>query len=512
MTEMTVHQEQCHDCAQAQPLGWRQSFFRKLLFTKLKGLSSGKLLLKECWDQGGEFEFGRSCESEHDLQRTDAFELHRGANRSAASAADKSPAAEHGLTVTLWVNDPAFYQRAVLGGSLGVAESLLQGEWSCSDLTALVRMFIRDLRVTDSLRQGLSRVSHGLHQISQWIRRNTVAGSRRNIAAHYDLGNDFYRLWLDDTLNYSCGIFRHAEDTMASASIAKMDRICQLLQLNPGDHVVEIGTGWGGFAVYAATHYGCRVTTTTISEEQFRYASQRVMDAGLSDRVRVVRKDYRHLTPADAAWTDSDGTPKFVDAMGSHTTDRASVGFDKLVSIEMIEAVGHQFYPVYFQKCDELLKPDGQAVLQAIVIADERYEFHRRSVDFISQYIFPGGMLPSISAMTSIAASAGGLRLLQLDDFAPHYAETLRRWRRRFHDQLASIHQLGFDRRFIRMWDYYLAYCEAAFEESQVNLVQLHFAKRGYRKPLACGSSGNHVTTRLTQGERASAEPAGCGL
>ncbi len=357
------------------------------------------------------------------------------------------------LTARIVVRDSRFYLRVVLGGGLGAAEALRDGDWECDNLTNLVRIFIRNLPLSDRLdrRWGFarwlaSRVGHAL-------RANTLAGSRRNIQEHYDLSNDFYQLWLDETMSYSSAIFPTPEISLADASRVKLDLVCRKLELRPEDHLLEIGTGWGGLALHAAQNFGCRVTTTTISQEQYRFAVERVHAAGLADRITILRQDYRELTGQ----------------------------YDKLVSIEMIEAVGEQYFGTFFEQCGRLLKPDGMLLLQSIVIADERYAQHLRSVDFIRQYIFPGGCLPSISVLTQAAAQASGMRLVHLEDIAPHYAETLRRWRNAFHERLPEIRELGFDEPFLRIWNYYLCYCEAAFEERQVNNVQMLLAKRDCR-------------------------------
>jgi cyclopropane-fatty-acyl-phospholipid synthase len=286
------------------------------------------------------------------------------------------------------------------------------------------------------------------------LRRNTRRGSRENIAAHYDLGNDLFRLFLDDNLMYSSAIFTAADDTLETASLRKLDRICQKLELKPSDHLVEIGTGWGGMALHAARHYGCRVTTTTISKEQHTLASERVAAAGLGDRVTVLLQDYRDLA-------------------GS---------YDKLVSIEMIEAIGPQYLDTYFEKCAALLKPDGLALVQAITIEDHRYEQALASVDFIQRHIFPGSFIPCVTAMTGSAARAGELRLLNLEDIGPSYARTLNHWRCRFFANIEQVRALGYDDRFVRMWEFYLCYCEGGFLERSISDVHLLFARSGNRR------------------------------
>lgn len=366
------------------------------------------------------------------------------------------------LTVSMEIHNPRFYRRVVTEGDLGVAQALIDGDITCDDLTSLVQLFIRNMDLTDRLEQPGARLIRQFKRIGHWLRRNTIGRSRKNIEAHYDLGNDFYSLWLDSTMNYSSGIFKNPDDSLQSASMEKMDRLCRRLNLKSTDHLLEIGTGWGALACFAAEHYGCQVTTTTISQQQFELANQRVQQRGLEDRVNVISKDYRDLS----------GT------------------YDKIVTVEMIEAVGHQFYPSFFEKCKDLLTPEGQMMMQAIVIADHRYESHIRNVDFISQYIFPGGSLPSVSKLTSTASASAGMRMVELVDITPHYAETLRRWRGNFMKQLPAVRALGYDSKFIRMWHYYLCYCEAGFEERQINTVQMMFSKQDCKlDPLTDGGS-----------------------
>ncbi len=357
------------------------------------------------------------------------------------------------LSASITIHSRRMYRRMVSGGELGIAASLIDGDWSCDDLTALVRMAIRSSEVTSRMETGWGWFSQVWGRILHAWRRNTRGRARRNIHQHYDLGNEFYRLWLDETMNYSAAVFESPQVSLRDASVAKMRRCCESLALQPQDHLLEIGTGWGGLAVFAAESYGCRVTTTTISDEQYHFARHRVQQAGLEHRVTVLRQDYRDLR----------GT------------------YDKLVSIEMIEAVGHEFLDTFFGKCGELLQPDGLMLLQAIVIEDCKYRSYLRSTDFIRHYIFPGGCLPSVGTLIAAASRAARMRPLLLEDLAPHYAETLRRWRHAFHARLSDIDRLGFDDRFVRMWDYYLAYCEAAFRERQVNDVQLLLAKNECR-------------------------------
>jgi len=290
-------------------------------------------------------------------------------------------------------------------------------------------------------------------KIAHGVNRNTRRGSERNISAHYDLGNEFFQLFLDPTMMYSSALFGDRAATLEAASEAKLDEICRQLELKPEDHLLEIGTGWGSMAIHAARHYGCQVTTTTISKEQYEHSLQRVREAGLADRVEVLCKDYRAL----------DGQ------------------YDKLVSIEMIEAVGHEFYREYFSTCSALLRDDGKMVIQAITIADQRYESARDSVDFIKRYIFPGGCLPSVAVIADQLARNTDMQMVHLKDITADYATTLACWRDRFMSQLDAVNRLGFDQRFVRMWEFYLCYCEGGFRERIISTVQVAFAKPGYR-------------------------------
>lgn len=361
---------------------------------------------------------------------------------------------EGDLRATLQVHDAAFFRHAVLGGSLSVAESYLRGEWDCDDLTAFFRLFVRNMDTTDRLDRGVSRVAKWVNRLYHAWHANSKSGSQRNIHAHYDLGNEFFRLMLDDTLCYSSGMFLTPTSTLRDASIEKMDRICRKLDLKPSDHLLEIGTGWGGLAIHAATNYGCRVTTTTISRQQFDVAQQRIADAGLSDRTTLLLQDYRDLTGQ----------------------------FDKLASVEMIEAVGYRYYDTYFRKCSDLLKPNGSFVLQGIVMPDRRYAQYLKSVDFIQKYVFPGGCLPSMGAMLDSTARVTDFRFIYSEDFGPNYAQTLREWRKRFHEHLDQVKALGYPDRFIRLWNYYLSYCEAAFDEHYTGVVQVQFDKPQCRR------------------------------
>jgi len=361
-----------------------------------------------------------------------------------------------GATACITVIDPRFYSEIAYGGSIGGAEAWMHGYWRCDDLVSLVRLLLQNRAVLDDLEGGAARVTAPLQKLFHWVNRNTHEGARRNVAAHYDLGNEFFALWLDQTMMYSSAIFERPDMSLHEAQAARLDRICRRLQLAPSDHVIEIGTGWGGFALHAAEHYGCHVTTTTISTEQYELARQRVADAGLQERITLLQQDFRDLE-------------------GS---------FDKLVSIEMIEAIGHDLLAPYFRKCSELLKPDGDMLIQAITIADQQYEAYRKSVDFIRRYIFPGGHLPSLAVMTEAVAHHTDMRLLAVDDIGLHYATTLNRWRENFTQRLDEVRRLGYPEPFIRMWEFYLCYCEGAFLERAISDVQAVFTKPESRLKL----------------------------
>jgi cyclopropane-fatty-acyl-phospholipid synthase len=363
------------------------------------------------------------------------------------------------LRVTLEVRSPGFY-RALLRGSVGLCESYMDGLWECEDLVGLTRIAALNVHALDDLRRALAPVLIPVQRWVRWLRSNTIGRSRRQIAAHYDLGNDLFGLFLDRTMMYSCAVFDSPRATLEEASLAKLERVCAKLALAPTDHVLEIGTGWGGFAVYAAEHYGCRVTTATISREQHAYATERVRAAGLEDRVTVLLEDYR--------------------ALGGR--------YDKLVSIEMIEAVGWQNFPTYFRRCSELLAADGAMLLQAIVIDDRAYQVEKAGKSFINTYIFPGGCLPSLELISRQLPRVTDLRQVHLEDITAHYATTLAHWRARFLAASGRLADLGYDERFRRLWNLYLSYCEGGFRERRIQDVQLLLAKPGYRAEPAAQS------------------------
>ena len=362
-----------------------------------------------------------------------------------------------GPEVTLEVLDPGFYRQLATHGSVGAGEAYMDGLWRCSDLVGLVRLLVRNRDLLDGMETGSARLGGLAMKALHLLRRNTRDGSRRNIAAHYDLGNDFFRLFLSEDLMYSSAYWAGADDTLEAASTRKLDLICRKLALGPDDHVLEIGTGWGGFALHAARHYGCRVTTTTISREQYELAAARVREAGLEDRITLLQSDYRDLTGQ----------------------------YDKMVSIEMIEAIGAEYQPAYFGQIGRLLKPEGLALVQAITIEDHRYQQALASVDFIKRFIFPGCFIPSVSAMLEAKTRSSDLALVGLEDFGLSYARTLQAWRERFLARLAEVRAQGFDARFVRMWEFYLAYCEGGFRERSIGVSHLVLAKPGWRPPGA---------------------------
>ncbi len=361
--------------------------------------------------------------------------------------------------VTIRVCDPRFYTDSVFAGTTGAGEAYMRGYWHCDNLTALVRLMVVNRDCMNDVDSGWSRLSAPLFKIAHFFNRNTSRGSRRNIAQHYDLGNEFFSLFLDETMAYSCGIFTHPAATLRDASIAKFDAVCNKLALRPGTRVLEIGTGWGGLAIHAARHYGCHVTTTTISKEQYQLACEQVARHGLTDRITVLLEDYRELT-------------------GS---------FDALMSIEMVEAVGHQYLDTYFRKCSRLLDANGAMLLQSITIRDQFYRAALKSVDFIKRFIFPGSFIPSVRALLDSVARCTDLQLFHMEDIGPHYARTLKLWRERFMARQAEVRAQGFPDSFLRMWEYYLCYCEGGFEERQLGDVQMLLTKPRSRRASLAG-------------------------
>ncbi|TVR40335.1 MAG: class I SAM-dependent methyltransferase [Planctomycetota bacterium] len=369
---------------------------------------------------------------------------------------------DHALQVRLDIHDPRFWKELALGGGNGAAEAYIMGWWDCNDLVGLVRILCNERQLLTKIEGGLAWLSRPARRIAHLFNRNSRSGAARNISAHYDLGNEFFARMLDESMMYSAAIYPHPQASLAEAQTHKLNRICQQLDLSADDHLLEIGSGWGGMALHAASHFGCRVTTTTISREQYRWCQERVRLAGLQDRIEILLQDYRDLQ-----------------APGK--------GYDKLVSIEMIEAIGYRQYQTFFATCQHLLKPEGLALIQAITIADQEFDRAKHHVDFIKRYIFPGSCIPSLSALQQAMTRASDLRTVDLEDITPHYAQTLKHWRERFHAQHHDISAMGFSEHFMRMWDFYLAYCEGGFAERAIGDIHLLVARPEWRSKAAKG-------------------------
>ncbi|MDB3856075.1 cyclopropane-fatty-acyl-phospholipid synthase family protein [Halieaceae bacterium] len=347
------------------------------------------------------------------------------------------------------IHRPSAYRNVLLGGSIGSAEAFIGGDWSSPELLDVIRVIVANKDVLDQLDSKQMIWKKWALAAYGFLKKNTEQGSKENISAHYDIGNSFFELFLDKSMMYSSAIYPDDEADIETASRYKLDHICRRLNLQESDHLLEIGTGWGGLAVHAAKYYGCRVTTTTISQEQFEYAGQKVAAEGLEDKITLLDQDYRKLTGQ----------------------------YDKLVSVEMIEAVGHEYYATFFQQCSKLLKPKGQMLLQAITIADQQYDYARKSIDFIQRYIFPGGCLPSLAVVSRHVAQDSDMQIVGVEDITLHYARTLADWRQRFKDREQDLIDLGYDDAFRRLWDFYFCYCEGGFRERSISTVQLLLAK-----------------------------------
>ena len=409
-----------------QPAGLLATLGRNLLLRQLASLRDGELRII---DGTQEYRFGA---------RTDRCQL----------------------AVTIEVLHAQFYADIAFGGSVGAGSAYIRGLWRCSDLTGLIRLMAVNHKVQSGLEGGLARVQRPFLKAFHWLHRNSRSGSARNIAAHYDLGNALYELMLDETMAYSCGIFTTPESTLAEASRAKFEAACRKLDLKPGDPLVEIGTGWGGLAMHAAERYGCHVTTTTISREQHDWARARIQERGLADRITLLLQDYRDLEGQ----------------------------YDTLVSIEMIEAVGAKYLDTYLAKCASLLKPSGAMLLQAITIQDQLYRPALHGVDYIQRYIFPGSFIPSVTTISDSLMRATDMKVFHLEDIGPHYARTLELWRHNFFAQLAKVRQLGYSEQFIRLWEFYLCYCEGGFAERQLGDVQMLLTKPDCRRAPVTGA------------------------
>ena len=393
--------------------GILSAFFKRVILKKFENLALGLIVF------------------------TDGDEIHSFGDRSSE------------MRVNVRVLSPEFYVLLGSGGLVGAAEAYTSGFWETDELLLLIRIVLRNKEVLGKLESGWSKMLDPLNIAIHWHRKNSLRGSKENILAHYDLSNEFYRLWLDETMTYSCGFFVDKSSTLREASIEKIDRICRKLNLSNNDSVLEIGSGWGSFAIHAVMNYECHVTTTTISDAQYNWAKKEIQDAGLSDKITLLKDDYRNLTGQ----------------------------YDKIVSIEMIEAVGFEYVPLYFQKVSSLLKSDGLFGLQGITFNDQEFDDYKRSVDFIKKYIFPGSCLISIAQVTEVIKKYTDLSISHLEDITMHYATTLDIWRNNFLNQVVAVKNLGFSKEFIKIWEFYFAYCEAGFRERNIGNYQFVFSK-----------------------------------
>lgn len=400
----------------------------------------------------------------HDMSRPNPIDtvcrtlVHRklkhlnGALRIMDSWGDEIVGDRNGLYGAIRISDPTLYRRLVTSGSLGAAEGWMDQQWETDNLTDLVRLFVHNIALSDTLDNGLSGIAAFIATLRHRKKANNRVGSRNNIRAHYDLGNDLFSLFLDSTMTYSSAIFDSDHNSLESASINKLDRICRKLNLEKDDHLLEIGCGWGSLAIHAAEHYDARVTAVTISQSQLDFAKSRAERQGIGNRIDFQLRDYR-------------------DIKGQ---------FKKIASIEMIEAVGHQYLPEFFERCGQLLDDDGCMVIQAITMPDQRYEKYRKNCDFIQKYIFPGSCVPSLDAMLSQVKVRSKMKLIHLEDIGAQYAETLHHWHARFSKSEKEAKTLGYSDRFIRLWHYYLSYCEAGFREHYLSDLQMVFANPGW--------------------------------
>ena len=394
----------------------KSSLSKKVVFSLLKKLTDGHIRLIE---NGQEVSFGNS---------------------------------DANIKATVCVHDQKAYSRILWGGSIGAGEAYVEGLWSSDNLVDVIRLFSRNLATLEKHEQRFGFLLNIVNMFKHRSNRNSKEGSRTNIAAHYDLSNEMYEVFLDKAMQYSSAIFPHETTTLEEAQQHKLKTICESLDLSENDHLLEIGTGWGGLACYAAQNYGCQVTTTTISDAQFDLAQKRINDADLHQKITLLKKDYRDLTGE----------------------------YSKIVSIEMIEAVGHKFMPTYFGMLDKLLKPGGKSFIQAITMNDQRYDSYVNNVDFIQRNIFPGGHLPSVSVICDLVKNNTNMYMKQLSDYRIDYARTLSAWRATFLANREAIQSLGFSDDFIRLWDYYFCYCEGGFRESAIGLAHIQLIKNEY--------------------------------
>ncbi|MDP5253652.1 MULTISPECIES: cyclopropane-fatty-acyl-phospholipid synthase family protein [unclassified Vibrio] len=396
-------------------LSFSQSMARKWIFQRLQQVQGAALQIQELWSNQT-IDFGTT----------------------------------HAPAIVFRVHHANFYQKLIKGGSIGAAESYIDGDWDTPDLTQALTFFATNEDTTDAIESNGQWLTKLSTKIQHWLNSNSIKQAKRNISAHYDLGNDLYHSFLDESMLYSSALYRQGTDSLELAQQQKMARLCEQLSLQPSDHVLEIGTGWGAMAIYMATHYGCQVTTTTISEQQYDYVAQKITELNLQDKITLLKQDYRRLEGQ----------------------------FDKLVSIEMIEAVGEKYLPQFIDVCQQRLKPSGKMALQMITISDQRFDYYRSNVDFIQAYIFPGGFLPSVSYFLNQVCAHSPLIVRNLHDFGFDYARTLADWQQRFHQSEATVRALGYDERFIRLWHFYFSYCQAGFLAKTISVVQITLEKQ----------------------------------
>ena len=355
-----------------------------------------------------------------------------------------------GECVTITIKNPQVYKKILSEGSVGAGRGYIDGDWDTDDLTKLISLFIKNVSLFNEIESPLARLFSFVRTIGYKLNINTVNRAKDNILAHYDLGNDFFKLILDPSMMYSCALYEHPDMKLDDASLKKIQKICSQLSLTPQDHLLEIGTGWGGFAIYAAQTFGCKITTTTISDKQYAFVKQKIKQLGLDHQIELLNLDYRQL----------------------------SGQYDKLVSIEMIEAVGHKYFDVFFKQCYQLLKPEGLFFLQAIVINDQAYEAAKDEVDFIKRYIFPGGCLPSVFSIARSIAKQTKLQLLSSEDIGKHYVQTLYDWQDNLLKNKQAILDQGFTQAFIRTWQFYFCYCAAGFDTHYISNIHALWRKR----------------------------------
>jgi len=396
--------------------GFSDKLARRLLFKIFSQLAYGRLTIKE---QGTVVAVFEGSQSDHES-------LNR-------------------LEAEINIESASVYRKLLVQGDIGAGESYTEGQWTSSDLTSVIRFFAANMAVLDAIQKRFAWISWPAQRLSFIFRANSKRKAKQNIAAHYDIGNELYTRFLDPNMQYSSAVYGQRSRTLEQAQENKLQLICEKLQLKPEDHLLEIGTGWGGLAIYAAKYFGCTVTTTTISEEQYAYAVEWAQREGVAERITFLKQDYRDLKGQ----------------------------YDKVVSIEMIEAVGARYMPVFFRQCNDLLKPGGLMVLQAITIADQRLKDYNNHVDFIQSYIFPGGYLPSLNLISTMFCRKTSMIMRDIDDIGLDYAQTLKDWRTRFNDKFPELEQQGYDSRFQRLWNYYLSYCEGGFLEKRISAVQL---------------------------------------